>query len=51
VLESAHAQARLQAQRDLGEHVGELLLYQLEAGQRSVELLPERFKFTIITEG
>ena len=38
ILEAADAQARLQAERDLSEHVGELLLYQLVAGERAVEL-------------
>jgi hypothetical protein len=39
VLHAAQAQAALQAQRDLGLHVGQLLLDQLVGGQRAAELL------------
>ena len=39
VLEPADAQARLEAERDLGLHVGELLLDQLVGGERPAELL------------
>ena len=39
VLHAAQAQAALQAERDLGLHVGQLLLHQLVGGQRLAELL------------
>src|SRR4051812_14275568 len=39
VLHAAQAQAALQAERDLGLHVGELLLHQLICGERAAELL------------
>jgi hypothetical protein len=39
VLHAAQAQAALQAERDLGLHVGQLLLDQLVGGQRAAELL------------
>jgi hypothetical protein len=39
VLHAAQAQAALQAERDLGQHVGQLLLDQLVGGQRAAELL------------
>src|SRR5437667_2537301 len=40
VLEAPQTQASLQPERDLGLHVGELLLDQLVRGQRPPELLP-----------
>src|SRR5258707_15702894 len=39
VLHAAQAQAALQAEGDLGLHVGELLLHELVGGERSPELL------------
>ena len=39
VEQAAEPQHALQAERDLGLHVGELLLHELRRGQRSVELL------------
>src|SRR5688572_6863399 len=39
VLHAPQAQAALQAERDLGLHVGELLLHQLVGGERPAELL------------
>src|SRR3982751_49923 len=39
VHQAAHAQAALQAQRDLGLHVGQLLLHELVGGERAPELL------------
>src|SRR6185503_16223549 len=39
VLEAADPQAGLEAERDLGLHVGELLLDQLVGGKRPAELL------------
>ena len=39
VLHAAEAQAALQAERDLGLHVGELLLDELVGGERAAELL------------
>src|SRR4029077_3359458 len=39
VLHAAEAQAALQADRDLAQHVGELLLHQLVGGERLAELL------------
>ena len=39
VLHAAESQTALQAERDLGGHVGELLLHQLVGGQRPAELL------------
>src|SRR5206468_11110420 len=40
VLEAAQTQASLQPERDLGLHVGELLLDQLVRRERPAELLP-----------
>ncbi len=39
ILQASQAQAALQAQRDFGEHVGQLLLHQLVGRQRTAELL------------
>lgn len=40
VLEAAEAQAGVQPQRDLRQHVRQLLLHQLVPGQRAPKLLP-----------
>ena len=39
VLQAAEPQAALQAERDFGRHVGQLLLDQLVRGERTAELL------------